>query len=153
MPNLIFEASDAPLDSFEFISFLHLFRAAYARSLEVAGQDAPDEIVKQKQHYAELFGKEFNSPGISQNATKVSERFYSNLGTSELNFVRINKSSPLEIGCICVVSALTLAVIVSGGEVDIKGLKFKLRPLGVGIKNLRAALRIPQPKRENKNPK
>jgi hypothetical protein len=58
----------------------------------------------------------------------------------ELRFIRIEKASPLRIDCTCVVSALVLAVIISGGKVDLAVLKFTIKPLGEGIKSLRAAL-------------
>jgi hypothetical protein len=49
----------------------------------------------------------------------------------------------LKIGAKCVVAALTLAVILSGGEVEVFGMKFKLPPIGVGIKSLREAFQLP----------
>ncbi len=53
----------------------------------------------------------------------------------------------------CVVSALTLAVIFSGGKVELKNLKdlkFTLPPLGVGIKRLKEALRLSVPDKKKR---
>ena len=149
MPNLLFEGSDEPLDSLEFVSFLHLFRVAYVHSLDVVSNHTAAEVVEHKPLFIEDFSKGFRVPDSSKNSKKIFELFHTDLGAEELRFATINKSSPLEISCICVVSALTLAVILSGGEVELKGFRFKLRPLGVGIKSLRTALGVPMPKRRN----
>jgi hypothetical protein len=148
MPTLLFEDTDQPLSSREFISFLRLFRVIYAGSLEVVGNASPEQVLLARKRYTDLIQNKLHGPFVSREA----ELFQKDLGGEELQFVRITKSSPLEIGCVCVVSALTLAVILSGGEVDLKGLKFKLRPLGVGIKSLRTAL-APQLKKRTVNKK
>lgn len=72
----------------------------------------------------------------------VAKLFYHNDGQYALRLAGISKSSPLEISAVCIVSALALAAIFSGGKIDLKGLKFHLPPLGVGIKSLREALKI-----------
>ena len=150
MPTLIFEGTDEPLDSLEFVSFLHLFRVAYVHSLDVVSTHTSAEVVEHKPLFIDDFSKGFRVPDASKNGRKIFELFHTDLGAQELRFVTINKSSPLEISCVGVVSALTLAVILSGGEVELGDFKFKLRPLGAGIKSLRTALGVPMPKRRNK---
>ncbi|MBC2606319.1 hypothetical protein [Pelagicoccus albus] len=59
-----------------------------------------------------------------------------------LKLVRINKNSPLEIVLCGAISAITIAVIFSGGTVEVgkTGIKAKLPPIGKGIKKLRDAI-------------
>ena len=56
---------------------------------------------------------------------------------------RISRNSPLELTFYGISIAITTAVILSGGEIEVtkQGIKCKLRPIGEGIKILREALR------------
>jgi hypothetical protein len=145
MPNLEFQNSDEPLDSWEFTHFLYLFRAAYVHALTISPEPA-EAILQSTDRLVERFKLEFNGNGDET----VADLFSTELGNEDLRFVRLDKSSPLQMGCSCVVSALTLAVIISGGKVDLMGLKFTLPPLGVGIKSLREAFRLPPVRRTRK---
>ena len=59
-----------------------------------------------------------------------------------LSIKRISKNSPLELTLCGVSIALTVAVIISGGSIEItkEGIKCNLPPLGVGIQKLKEAL-------------
>ncbi len=59
-----------------------------------------------------------------------------------LTVKKIRKNSPLEITLCGIGIALTVAMIISGGRIEItkNGFKCELPPLGVGIKNLKEAL-------------
>ena len=135
MPTLIFQETDDPVSSQDFARYVYLLRAAYAHSLRITPSDE-NEVLNLQSKYIDSFKARFalENPDVA-----VEELFSTELGELELKFVTINKSSPLVITCVCVVSALTLAVIVSGGKVDVdwKGkVKFTLPPLGTGIKSL-----------------
>jgi hypothetical protein len=141
------DASIAALDSWEFAHFLYLFRAAYSRALEL---DLPEpERVADEDFY---FARRFAEPFYSESAApaQVATLFMSDWGDDELRFQRVSRSSPLEITCICLASALTLAVIVSGGKASFAGFHFTLPPLGRGIKNLRDAFRLQEPTRRRR---
>src|SRR6266516_4933680 len=124
------------VDSWELAHFLYLLRAAYGRALELGLHD-PDDVVRDEFYLSDQFEKPFYSPTLA--STKVAELFSADLGDDELRFRRISYSSPLEITCICLASALTLAVILSGGKAGFMGFRFTLPPLGTGIKSLRDA--------------
>jgi hypothetical protein len=149
MPTILFEESDAPLDTWELSMFLRLFRIAYSQALSVRASE--DEIVRDTQGYVAMF-----NAGIPEKDRSgyLAELFYTDFESEDLKIARIVKTSPLEVSFICVVSALTLAVIFSGGKVELKNLKdlkFTLPPLGVGIKNLREALRMTVPEKKKRN--
>ena len=138
MPTIHFENSEGPLDAWELAHFLHLFRATYSHALSIGA--APEEIAQNPGHFTEIFSK-----GLSLDDAARFELFLTDHGDEELRINRIVKTSPLEIAFIGVLTALTLAVIFSGGKVELKNLKdlkFTLPPLGSGIKSLREALRM-----------
>jgi hypothetical protein len=56
----------------------------------------------------------------------------------------ISMQSPLEICVAGALCALVLAVIISGGEVDLRNLKFKMPSIGHGIREIRSALGLDQ---------
>jgi len=141
MPPVIFEGSDSPLDSWELSTFLRLFRTAYSQGLSVRASE--EDLVRDPGRYVAMF-----DTGIPEKdrLSYFAEIFYTDFENEDLRIARIIKTSPLEISFIGVVSALTLAIILSGGKVELKNLKdlkFTLPPLGVGIKHLREALRLP----------
>ncbi|MDE3084342.1 MAG: hypothetical protein KGJ37_03860 [Verrucomicrobiota bacterium] len=146
MPILIFDGSEEPLDSWEFAHYLYLLKATYSRALDIAPSDE-HQIIESFERYAEAFRR-----GLPEDETEqtVAEFFSRDDEQLELRLSQISKCSPLEIHAFCVVSALTLAVIFSGGKVDLKGLKFQLPPLGVGIRSLRDALRMRPVQRKRK---
>jgi hypothetical protein len=76
----------------------------------------------------------------SRTASAIDELFDGNETDNHLRVIRISKASPLEIVLIGSVAAIVLAVILSGGEVDIKLAKAKLNPLGDGIRKLKDAI-------------
>jgi len=65
----------------------------------------------------------------------------SNSGGQEvgLKIETMRKSSPMEIVFSGIGVALSAAVIFSGGEAEVAGIKFKLAPLGEGVKSMRNA--------------
>jgi hypothetical protein len=139
MPTLVFEDSDEPLNARELAHYLYLLKAAYSRALEL---NLPN--VNEVQRRAEEFGSVFRLGLPEEDIERaVDELFWKDDGKLELQLSTISKSSPLKIGAKCVVAALTLAVILSGGEVEVFGMKFKLPPIGVGIKSLREAFQLP----------
>lgn len=148
MPTIQFEQSDEPLDSWELTHFLYLFRAAYAHSLAITPADE-EEVARAPERYAEIFRSSLPS---EEPAFVVAELFDTDHEREDLRIARISKESPLQIAFYCVVSALTLSVIVSGGKVDasmisagkadVLKLRFRLPPLGVGIKSLRDAFKL-----------
>lgn len=58
------------------------------------------------------------------------------LGCAEPVIVRIKKESPLEIVITGSVLCLVAAAVISGGEVDLKVAKFKLNPIGDGLRKI-----------------
>ena len=130
----------AAIESWELTEFLYLLRAAYARALQL-DLHGPEDVVRDEFYLSQQFRKPFIGPTIAEK--QVSDLFATDLGEHELRFRRIPYASPIEITCICLASALTLAVILSGGKASFMGFRFSLPPLGTGIKSLRNALGLP----------
>jgi hypothetical protein len=105
-------------------------------------------VVRDEYYLREQFKKSFYGPATA--ARQVPELFAADLGEDELRFRRISYSSPLEITCVCLAAALTLAVILSGGKAQFMGFHFTLPPLGTGIKSLREALGLSMPTRRRR---
>lgn len=61
---------------------------------------------------------------------------------SNIGIYSISKNSPLEITICGSIILVTLALILSGGEISYKGFKVQLPSLGEGLKSLREALLI-----------
>jgi hypothetical protein len=135
------------IDSWELAEFLYLLRAAYARALQLDLHD-PEDVIRDEFYLQQQFKKSFVLPTMAEK--EVSELFSTDLGEDELRFRRIAYSSPIEITCICLASALTLAVILSGGKVGFMGFRFTLPPLATGIKSLRDALALPSSTRRRR---
>jgi hypothetical protein len=135
-----------PTDSWELAEFLYLFRAAYSRALELDRIDE-DRLIEDPYPYRQQFEQAFPPGGT--NVERVGQLFSADWGDDDLRFARISRTSPLAFTCVGVVVALALAAIISGGRVDITatGIRFKLAPLGTGIKHLLDAFRLPPPNR------
>jgi hypothetical protein len=135
------------IDSWELTEFLYLLRAAYARALQLDLHDSED-VIRDELYLQQQFKKPFALPTMAEK--EVPELFSTDLGEAELRFRRISYSSPIEITCICLASALTLAGILSGGKAGFMGFRFTLPPLGTGIKSLRDALGLPSSTRRRR---
>jgi hypothetical protein len=129
----------------DFTYFNYLFRAAYAAYLH---WDSSPEIDCIEKYNSQVLGDFKSHLASIYHSRKIAEHFFLELYDKELAFSRIKKDSPIEIMIIGVVSALTVAVILSGGEVEYKDLKFKINSLGSGIKSLREAFSIKDEKRK-----
>jgi hypothetical protein len=128
------------IDSWELTEFLYLLRASYARALQLDLHD-PEEVVRDELYLTQQFSRRLGGPMMAEK--EISELFEADLGEEELRFRRISYASPMEITCICMASALTLAVILSGGRASFMGFRFSLPPLDTGIRSLRSALGLP----------
>jgi hypothetical protein len=140
--------SESPLNAREYAHFLYLFRAAYVRCLDF--DVGPEQLQTEHAPFRDRFSGTFN-PNVA--ALQVATLFTTDLEADELEFPRISKSSPLDFICYGIVPALIGAAILSGGKVDLKFMKVTLPPLGVGIRSLREAFRMPlirSKKRKNK---
>jgi hypothetical protein len=138
MPTLYFEGTDDPIDAGELAHYLYLLKAAYSRALKFVPSDE-NVLMENLGHYREAFLSRLEKEDAEPT---VSELFFNDDRIFALRLTRISKSSPLEITASCLISALVLATIFSGGEADLKELKFHLPPLGVGIRSLRKALNM-----------
>lgn len=130
-----------PIVAHEFAHFLYLFRAAYARCVDLPM--TPETAIDNPDAVAHWFASTFK-PNTAP--LRVANLFNTDLEDDELEISKLSKSSPLEMvigGCMI---ALVAAVIVSGGTAQLLPPKFTLPPLGSGIKHLREAFRLPKNK-------
>lgn len=153
MQTIHFEGTDAPIDVRDLADFLRLFQAAYSVALPLTAQ--LDARMVRADHSS--FEREFTlAAGAKGGEYGIEEAFQTPHGSDDLQIVEMKKQSPLEITVYCVAATLTLAVIVSGGTVEFDGAakkaKFKVPPLGYGIKKLREAFAKATPKQSNAAP-
>ena len=75
----------------------------------------------------------------------ISRLAYVDLREGNLEIVDIRRENPLIIVFYAIPVALTIAAIISGGEVEVGPRKFKVKlpPLGTGIASLRQAFKRP----------
>ncbi|MBN1602036.1 MAG: hypothetical protein JW915_10525 [Chitinispirillaceae bacterium] len=126
----------------EFSSFIYHFSIAYTVAVEnidrycmVSQRDILEDIETYKKEFSELLHSSWQSEPMS-----LTRLFMKDLGKNELYFEKISKQSPLSLCAKGIITALTLAVIVSGGEFEGFGIRVKMKPLGEGIWSLRKAL-------------
>lgn len=135
---LQFETSGEPIDSKELADFILLFRAIYVFGVINYGEYKPRDILKSKTQLID----EIHTKISKLNNQKINELFAAELGDNKLLTPDIRKSNPLEIVFGGLAVALVIAVIISGGEIQIMFAKAKCNPLGDGIKKIREALEI-----------
>lgn len=119
----------------ELAEFMHLFRAWYLLAVDRLGADVSPEFAAQN---ADELARSIRGEEPESVISEVLRRDYHQ---NDLLIVRARKESPLIIWALGILTAATFAAILSGGEVDISKGRFKLNPLGDGIKKLRSALR------------
>lgn len=120
------------VNAFELGYFLYYFRAAYVACLEtIQFQEVPIEQV------AALAKKDL----LGTVRQDVSRLWLKDLPEEfDLEFESISKQSPLKFVAKAAgasLTALTMAVIISGGEANVYTGEFKLPPLAHGIRQLK----------------
>ncbi len=108
-------------------------RYTYARLLDYYDENQPNN---------DSFDIELIRNSLANEIGSLPIEVRNGMKSRDLEIERMSKNSPLEIWFYGVSSALSLAVILSGGEIDLKNMKFKLPPIGDGIKSLRESLKI-----------
>ncbi len=138
----------------EFAMFLLYFRDVY-HIMERIGPSAVKDVVfkmhheSPESHYNSIWKNV--SPELAFRALRpyphprhLMEPIWPDdrLTKDSLLIEKISKNSPLEITLCGISIALSVAVVISGGSIEIsdKGIKCKLPPLGVGISKLKKAL-------------
>jgi hypothetical protein len=127
---LIFSDDGAPLDPKTLSEFLSLLKACVVASddLSLSGASLHDvESARLRLHHV----------------TPLEWNHYFRADAGDLVYIdRLSKQSPLEMVLVCSVALVTLAVILSGGEIECStdSFKAKLPPLGKGIMLLKEAL-------------
>ena len=141
------ESPESSVNALELSYFLAKFRAMYVIALERAGETSvPNTLVG----IVENFSKELNSKTISDYARRILPAEH------ELEFDSISKNSPLRLRTCVGVSmiALSAAVILSGGKVNLKDGTFEVPSLATGIRELKAVfgqnspIRLPSDKKD-----
>ena len=129
---LEFEGEDKiPVNTFS--NYLYHFRAIYSISYDVLPETKrPEENFEQISDYIDKV-KEY----IKEQNGYIGRKYFFKKLDEDLIIYEMEKKSPLTItvgGCLV---ALVVAVIISGGEVNLSKGKFKLNPLGEGLKKLK----------------
>lgn len=134
------ETDGSPIDVEELTEFLYHFRAAYAAGVRLEGPTGGHSTEHDAYSFAEKLRKEI----LGNEWTKIADLAHADLQENQLGIVDIRRDNPLTIVFAGAVVALTAAVILSGGNLQLGPLKVKLPPLGTGIKALREAFGRPQ---------
>ena len=144
--NLSFADEVPKLKMNEFSNFLYYFRVTYAIACEFLGEFKelkPEQLLGDTSEIEKKFREYLLNFSQPYARTKY---FLGDMGDAELLITRISKDSPIMIWIVGLVTALVMAVIIAGGEVDLRSLKFKLNPLGEGLTKLREAFRTREEK-------
>ena len=134
---LLFE-EDKFFDTKELSAYLYYFRIVYVICVYVTGGIKQKRVLEDKDYFLRKVYAFISEHKAHQ---LISDAHFSDLREGELQVIRLKKESPFEIVLTGLLAALVLAVIISGGTVDVKGVKFRLQPLGDGLKKLREALK------------
>ena len=124
----------------ELAQFISLFRAAYAYGTRLPNVST-EYLRENSSKIVRRIETEFARIPSSQ---LISDLFFTDLGQNELYVRDLSHESPLRGAFVGLAAALTLAVIISGGEIDIstQRVKVSLPPLGAGIESLQKAFHI-----------
>jgi len=128
-------ADEAKIEASELADFLFCFRGVYAAGIQVVGTLPAADVdpVELSRLTRDHLG------GLS--VSEINDLFRKDLGTNRLLTERITHDSPTELVISGMISAILVAVILSGGTFELGGLlKISLRPIGEGIGSLREAL-------------
>jgi|GEM_PF-3999656 len=127
--------SNEVITAVNLAEFLYFFSAVYGAATKL--NELPAERIIARRHdfardFSAFLHSEYSAAGVG---TLISE----SLGEQQLIITKVKKESPLEFWFMGVSSALVIAVVLSGGEVDLLKGKFKLPALGEGVRKLKQA--------------
>jgi hypothetical protein len=137
---VVIETDGAPISTEELTDFLYHFRAVYAAALNLTAQAPASSQTRQDD--LDLV-KQLRSDIGAIDWKGISDLAHEDLGDQDLGIIDIRRQNPLTIVFDGVVVALTVAVIISGGKLNLGPLKVQLPPLGKGLQELRAAFGRP----------
>lgn len=126
-----FEEGDE-LNLREIVDYLFYLRVIYFFGMELFGHDPVEVMVENQDYFINKFKRVIATiePGEEYD-------IYSKQIDFEPVIKKIHYGSPLEIFIYGLVSALTIAAILSGGKVNLKApgfaAEFKLKPIGEGL--------------------
>lgn len=137
------ETDGGALSVLELSNFLSSFRAAYVFGLQEGGLLAATELPNEPRRLygiaADLLRRHRGTSWLDLSRVAQTELE----PWTELQLIDIERENPLKLVMAGVPLALALAVIVSGGKVDVGygGFKAELPPLGTGIASIREAFK------------
>ena len=149
----VLNTESGPVSVKDFSYFLYHFRAVYVESLKLAKRYQIESFQNKKELLTFQRAVEAKLAHL-QNPMRLSKSALYPLDESEdLFFTEINRENPITIVFECIGVALTIAVIISGGKIEItkEGIKAELPPLGTGIYKLKEAIHNPPKFRQQNN--
>jgi len=131
----IFLFTETEVISTKYLSeYLYFLRLLYAIIFHKFRNIPPNRFLEDPGNYIEQI-RDYIENNLSDDF--IARVDASDMGKFELNVLELKEVNSYELvisGCMI---ALISAVIISGGEVDLRKMKFKLRPLGEGLKKLK----------------
>jgi hypothetical protein len=147
---LTFDDSEGPVNASELGTFLLMFGNVHDVVAELFDHIESEQFrfsLSETDHLRSFITDE-GVLGFIQSAMRSGEQGFVMRpeGVSQHNALQIegiSKSSPLRMTMLCIPIALTAAVILSGGEIDMPGFKCKVPPIGVGLESIITILSSP----------
>lgn len=133
---LVFSKTDEKFNTNDLGDFLLLFKAVYTAAVQNFSDLEYNEIIDNKTSIRKSLILYIRRLRYQE----INRLFIEDLGKGNLVTIKAQKESPLEFIVYGVLSAITLAVIISGGRLKTGFFEAQLAPLGDGIKKLREAL-------------
>lgn len=111
---LVFDAPNIHFDPKELADFIFLFNAVYVAATKYIRIKELEIFLNKKEDNISSFFSRINELSILE----INELFTTDLKERRLLFTRISKKNPLEIDLLGLLIPLTVAVIISGGELS-----------------------------------
>lgn len=141
---LVIETDGGGISSYEFTEFFRYFRAAYVAGVKLSESSGTSALSK------EQFCNLVNRIKLTRPVDVVDYLFKIDCKNDEFEFLDIQRKNPLSCIILGSASAIMLAVMLCGAEVEIdevssvgvfnaKNVVIKIPPLSKGLNELRAA--------------
>ena len=129
-----FEETREALTAKDLGEYLYYLRVLYGIAIHLFPEADPHTVLVERERVHANVQEYLEKNGID---AVMRDSYASDLGDFELVISKLRKESPFEIILAGSLVALVVAAIISGGEVDFKVAKFKLKPIGDGLGKLK----------------
>jgi len=136
------DTETGPIPVRDFSYFLYLFRAVYVVAIQVYEEHFNENLTEYTEDNVKKLSNIVKKRILYKSTRNISHLFFHELPISkDLTILDIKRENPLDVIFSGIPIALAVAVIFSGGKLELTktGIKIELPPLGEGIRSLRNA--------------